>query len=152
MVGNYILGGGSLVSRLGIEVREKRGLTYGVDSQFLPMPGEGPFVIGLSTKNNQAAQALTITHDTLNAFIQDGPKEQELESAKHYLTGSFPLSLASNRSIANLLLRMSFYHLPDNYLETYVARINSVTNDEIKLAFKQHVNPDKMLLVTVGQS
>jgi zinc protease len=152
MVGNYILGGGSLVSRLGVEVREKRGLTYGVDSQFLPMPGEGPFVIGLSTKNNQAAQALTITHDTLNAFIQDGPKEQELESAKHYLTGSFPLSLASNRSIANLLLRMSFYHLPDNYLETYVARINSVTNDEIKLAFKQHVNPDKMLLVTVGQS
>lgn len=152
MVGNYILGGGALVSRLAIEVREKRGLTYGVTSQFTPMPGNGPFIISLSTKNNQAANALNITKDTLSSFINNGPNAQELESAKQYLTGSFPLSLASNRAIASLLLRMAFYHLPDNYLDDYVTQINAVTIDRIKQAFKHQVHPDKLLLVTVGRS
>lgn len=152
MVGNYILGGGGLVSRLSIEVREKRGLTYGISSQFIPMPGEGPFLISLSTKNKEALNALKITHDTLNSFIKDGPDNQELNAAKQYLTGSFPLSLASNRSIATILLRMAFYHLPDNYLDTYVTRINAVTHDQIKEAFKKQVNPEKLLLITVGQS
>lgn len=152
VVGNYILGGGALVSRLAIEVREKRGLTYGVDSQFVPMPGEGPFIISLSTKNDQATNALDITHHTLSRFISSGPSEEELDSAKKYLTGSFPLSLGSNRNIAGLILRMAFYHLPENYLDTYVDRINAVTHDEIKQAFKEQINPDKLLLVTVGQS
>lgn len=152
MVGNYILGGGSLVSRLAIEVREKRGLTYGVDSQFAPMPGEGPFLISLSTRNEQAQQALDIIQKVLHNYLTTGPSEKELQAAKQYLTGSFPLSLASNRTIATLLLRMTFYHLPDNYLDTYIARINAVTQDEIKAAFKQQVNPEKLLLVTVGQS
>lgn len=152
MVGNYILGGGSMVSRLSQEVREKRGLTYGIDSQFAPMPGEGPFIISLSTKNKETTNALKITKDTLHTFINEGPNKQEIEAAKQYLTGSFPLSLASNRSIATLLLRMAFYHLPDNYLDTYVARINAVTEDEIKKAFKQQINPEKLLLITVGQS
>lgn len=152
MVGNYILGGGSLVSRLSTEVREKRGLTYGVDSQFVPMPGEGPFIISLSTRNDQANTALDITQNTLNGFINNGPNKEELNSAKQYLTGSFPLSLSSNRTIAALLMRMAFYHLPDNYLDTYVARINAVTDQQIKQAFKEQVNPEKLLLVTVGQS
>jgi zinc protease len=151
MVGNYILGGGALVSRLAIEVREKRGLTYGISSQFTPMPGNGPFIISLSTKNKQSSNAIKITEDTLNLFINSGPNKQELESAKQYLTGSFPLSLASNRAIASLLLRMAFYHLPDNYLDNYVARINAVTVDEIKQAFKQQVTPNQLLLVTVGR-
>jgi zinc protease len=152
MVGNYILGGGSLVSKLATEVREKRGLTYGISSQFTPMPGNGPFIITLSTKNNQANNALKITEDTLHQFINDGPDQQELEAAKQYLTGSFPLSLGSNRAIAGLLLRMAFYHLPDNYLDSYVAHINAVTVDDVKQAFKQQVNPEELLLVRVGRS
>lgn len=150
MVGNYILGGGSLVSRLAVEVREKRGLTYGVDSQFTPMQGEGPFLISLSTRHAQAKQALDIVQDVLHKYIDNGPGDQELTAAKQYLTGSFPLSLASNRAIASLLLRMTFYHLPDDFLDTYVSRINAVTKDEIKEAFKHQVNPEKLLLVTVG--
>lgn len=152
LVGNYILGGGSLVSRLAIEVREKRGLTYGVDSQFAPMPGEGPFLISLSTRNEQTKQALDIIQQVVLNYINTGPDDQELTAAKQYLTGSFPLSLASNRTIATLLLRMTFYHLPDDYLDNYVTRINAVTKEEIKQAFKQQINPEKLLLVTVGQS
>lgn len=152
IVGNYILGGGTLVSRLGTEVREKRGLTYGINSQFVPMFGEGPFIISLSTRNEEAQNAVNITQDTLTRFISNGPEQQELSSAKQYLTGSFPLSLGSNSNIGTLLLRMAFYHLPDDYLDTYVSRINAVTNDQIKQAFQEQVNPQKLLLVKVGQS
>ncbi|MFI4962225.1 MAG: M16 family metallopeptidase [Legionellales bacterium] len=152
MVGNYILGGGSLVSRLAVEVREKKGLTYGITSELVPMSGEGPFIIGFSTKNEQASKALTITKDTLQKFLVEGPSQKELEAAKLYITGSFPLSLASNRAIANLLLRMTFYNLPEEFLTTYVAKINAVTTKEIKEAFKKQVNSKALSLVKVGSS
>jgi zinc protease len=151
MVGNYTLGGGLLVSRLAIEIREKRGLTYGVYSEFVPMPGLGPFLITLSTQNNQATQALKMTEETLASFLKTGPTEQELAAAKQYLTGSFPLSLASNESIANMLLKMEFYHLPANYLDTYIEHVNQVTRDQIIQAFQQLIHPDKMLQVSVGK-
>ncbi|MBX9695961.1 MAG: insulinase family protein, partial [Cyanobacteria bacterium] len=150
VVGNYILGNGSLVSRLSNEVREKRGLTYGISSDFIPMPGEGPFLISFSTQNDRAQTALKITQKTLAAFVTDGPTEEELIAAQKYLVGSFPLSLSSNSNIANALLRMAFYHLPDNYLESYTAQIESVTLPEIKKSFEELIQPDKMLLVTVG--
>lgn len=152
LVGNYILGGGTLLSRLGLEVREKRGLTYGVTSQFMSMPGSGPFLISLSTKNNSTKDALKITQDTLQTFINEGPTEKELDAAKQYLSGSFPLSLGSNSAIASLLLRMSFYQLPDDFLDTYVNRIKNTTREEIRQAFLHQVHPDSMLLLTVGQS
>ena len=151
MIGNYIYGGGALVSRLANELREKRGLTYGVYSQFSPMPGKGPFLISLSTKNSQVKTAIDVIRATLASFIQTGPNEQELLAAKQYLTGSFPLSLASNRSIADMLLKMAFYHLPDDYLRTYVARINAVTTEEIKRAFQQVIVPTKLLQISVGK-
>lgn len=152
IVGNYILGGGVLVSRLAIEVREKRGFTYGIDSQFVPMPGRGPFLISLSTQNQQTKNSLDIIQKVLQSFINDGPSPEEMKAAKQYLTGSFPLSLAGNRNIANILLRMAFYHLPDDFLDNYTAHIRSVTPEQIKEAFKKQINPDKLLLITVGKS
>ncbi|CEK11701.1 M16 family metallopeptidase [Legionella hackeliae] len=151
-VGNYILGGGALVSRLANEVREKRGLTYGVTSQFIPMPGDGPFLISLATQNKQASTALKVTEDTVAKFITDGPDEAELVAAKQYLTGSFPLSLASNSSIAGMLLRIAFFHLPDDYLDTYVAKINAVSTAQIKQAFQKQVDVSRMLLISVGKA
>jgi zinc protease len=151
LVGNYILGGGALVSRMADELREKRGLTYGVYSQFSPMPGKGPFLISLSTKNNQAQTAINITRETLASFVKTGPNEQELIAAKKYLTGSFPLSLASNRSIADILLKMAFYHLPDDYLQTYIDHINAVSIESIKTAFQQLIIPNRLLQITVGK-
>lgn len=151
MVGNYILGGGILVSRLSYEVRELRGLTYGVTSQFMPMPGYGPFLISLSTKNEEAATALNVTRKTLSDFLKAGPSDEELTAAKQYLSGSFPMSLASNGNIAGMLLRITFYQLPDDYLNTYVSHIESVSRDDIKKAFDHQINPDKMLLVSVGK-
>ncbi len=151
LVGNYILGGPTLVSLLSNEVREKRGLTYGVYSQFLPMPGTGPFLISLSTKNDQAEAAQALSLKTLQQFMAEGPSDQELKAAKQYLTGSFPLSLASNHQIAIMLLKMSFFELPDDYLDEYVNQINSVTTEEIKDAFKKLLNPGRFIIVQVGK-
>ncbi len=150
-VGNYILGGGALVSILAKEVREKRGLTYGVTSQFMPMPGNGPFLISLSTQNKTANSALEITEETLKNFLKNGPGEAEVKAAKQYLTGSFPLSLASNSSIANILLRISFYNLPNDYVDKYTRAINKVTAKDIKNAFLKQIHPEKMLIIAVGK-
>lgn len=151
LVGNYTLGGGSLVSELAIELREKRGLTYGVYSQYSPMPGLGPFVISLSTRRDQAATAVNLTREVLSAFISKGPTASELQSAKQFLTGGFPLSLASNRNIADILLKMAFYHLPSDYLNTYLQHINDVTLNEVKNAFQTQIVPGALLQVSVGK-
>lgn len=150
VVGNYILGGGSLVSRLAYEVRETRGLTYGVYSQFAPMPGIGPFIIGLSTKQDQTNTAIEVTQNTLSAFLKQGPSQKELLAAKQFLTGSFPLSLASNRSIADMLLKIAFYQLPKDYLNTYIEHIQAVSVEDIKRAFDGHIHANDWLQVRVG--
>ena len=139
------------MSQLSQEVRGKRGLTYGITSQFMPMPANGPFLISFSTKNNQAVEALQVTEKTLTDFLTKGPSDEELIAAKQYMVGSFPLSLASNSSIAGMLLRIAFYHLPDDYLNTYTAHIEVVTTDDIKQAFDQTIHLNKMLLVSVGK-
>ncbi len=151
LVGNNILGGASLVSTLAIELREKRGLTYGVYSQFAPMPGPGPFIITLSTRNSQATLAAQLTRDILVAFIKDGPSVEKLQATKQFLTGGFPLSLASNRSIADILIKIAFYHLPENFLETYIQHINEVTAADVKKAFQTQLSPNALLEVTVGK-
>ncbi|MDX2345980.1 MAG: pitrilysin family protein [Legionella sp.] len=151
LVGNYTLGGGALVSRLANELREKRGLTYGVHSQFVPMPERGPFIIGFSTKNAQAKDADNLTRDTLKAFIKTGPSNAELKAAKQYLVGSFPLAIAGNQNMAGILLKMAFYGLPDNYLDTYTNNISSVSPKEVQLAFQKNVNPSRLLDVMVGK-
>lgn len=150
IVGNYILGGGVLVSRLSSEVREKRGLSYGVTSQLTPMPGNGPFIIGLSTQNAQAALALDVVQKTLKEFVEKGPNQDELIAAQKYLTGSFALSLASNSDIAATLLRVTFYKLPNNYLDTYIDHIQKVGVEDIKRAFASLIHPNKQIIVEVG--
>jgi len=151
IVGNYILGGGTLVSDLAIALREKRGLTYGVSSQFSPMPGIGPFSVGFSTKNDQATEAVNLTYSLINNFLKNGPTSQTLAAAKQYLTGSFALSLASNRNMAEVLLRIAFYGLPENYLAHYKSAINAVSLNEIKTAFQSHLHNERWIEVRVGQ-
>ena len=118
---------------------------------FSPMPGNGPFVIGLSTQNKQKKLALDMIRASLSSFIKTGPSNEELIAAKQYLTGSFPLSLGSNSSIASMLLKISFYHLPKDYLNTYVNHINAVTAEDIQAAFQALIIPNKLLQISVGK-
>ncbi len=149
-VGNYILGGGGLVSRLSDEVREKRGFSYSIYSYFLPMRRKGPFILGLQTKNSQRDQALKVVREVLADFVAQGPTEKELEAAKKYLTGSFPLRIDSNGKIADYLAVIGFYGLPLTYLDDFISRIEAVTLAQIRDAYQRRVHPEKMVTVIVG--
>lgn len=149
-IGNHILGGGSLVSLLFDKVREKRGLVYDVHSYFLPLREEGPFIIGLQTRNEEVNQALTVVAETLQDFLKNGPTDEELDAAKKNITGSFNLQFSSNRTIAAQLAMLGYYDLPLNYFETFNANINAVTAKQVHDAFVKHVDPQNFATVMVG--
>jgi zinc protease len=149
-VGNYVLGGGGFVSRLTREVREKRGLSYSVYSYFAPMAQSGPFEVGLQTKKEQAAQALQVVHDTLAAFLRDGPTSRELQAAKDNLIGGFALRIDNNRKILDNIAVIGFYNLPLDYLDTWTTQIAKVTTADIKTAFNRKLMADKLSTVVVG--
>ena len=149
-VGNYILGGSGLISRLSGEIRQERGLAYSVYSYFIPMQQNGPFIINLQTRNDNGALAEELVSQTVTEFVQRGPTQEELDVAKKNITGSFPLRINSNKKIANNLLSIAFYDLPLDYLETYSEKVNSVTLEQVKEAFKSRVFPDRLLRVFVG--
>ncbi|VVD80828.1 zinc protease [Pandoraea morbifera] len=150
LVGNYVLGGGGFVSRLTTEVREKRGLTYGVSSSFSPQLQEGPFEISLQTRREQAQQALRVVRDTLAAFVQDGPTDAEMQAAKDNLTNGFPLRLDSNRKLLANVAAIGFYNLPLDYLDTWTSMVQAVTATQVKAAFSRHVQPERLATVVVG--
>lgn len=149
-VGNHILGGSGLTSRISEEIREKRGLAYSAYSFFSPMREAGPYFMGLQTRNDQTSKAIEVMFETLQGFIDDGVTAEELEAAKRNITGGFPLRIASNSKILGYLGNIGFYNLPLDYLDTYNDQINAVTIEQIKDAFKRRVHPDKMVTVTVG--
>jgi zinc protease len=149
-VGNHILGGSGLVSRLSEEVREKRGLSYSVYSYFAPMRAPGPFVMGLQTKNASRDEAYALLRKILGEFIAQGPTEKELEAAKKNITGGFALRLDSNRKIADQLAAIAFYRLPLTYLDDFSMRVQAVTAEQIRDAFARRVQPGRMITVIVG--
>lgn len=150
LVGNQILGGGILTSKLFNEVRNKRGLCYGINSGFKPLQVAGPFFIVLQTRRDQAAKALTLTQQTLKNFLAKGPTAQEILGAKQALIGSFPNSIASNEEILIAIEKIGFYKLPLDYLDSYQQKINSVNLEQIRHAF-QRIKPERMIVVMLGQ-
>jgi len=149
-LGNHILGGSGLRSRISQEVRDKRGLAYSSYSYFSPMRQAGPFVMGLQTRNDQADEAAGLLREELQKFITKGPDDQELLAAKQNLTGGFPLRIASNGKIIGYLAVIGFYGLPLDYLDTWVDRIEAIDADQIRDAFVRRVTPDQLVEIRVG--
>ncbi len=151
-VGNHILGGSGFGSRIMKEIREKRGLAYSSYSYFVPMQAVGPFIMGLQTRNDKAQEALKLLNKILREFIDKGPTAEELNHSKKNITGGFPLRIDSNKDIAGYLSVIGFYNLPLDYLNTFNDKINAVTVETIKEAFKHRIHPDKLITVTVGKT
>ncbi len=149
-VGNYILGGGVLVSRLFKEVRDKRGLSYNVDSQYVPMQTTGPFIIEAQSKTQTSDEAIQLIISEINRFITKGPTNDELNFAKTSIIGSFPLRFDSNSNIADQVALLGFYRLPLDYFNTYQAKIAAVTGNDVRQSFSQNFNPTQLLTVTAG--
>jgi len=149
-LGNYILGGGGLVSRLSEVVREKNGLAYSVYSYFWPMQQNGPFTMGLQTANKNRDRALKLMDQVLRDFINNGPTKEELEEAKSHITGGFALRIDNSRKITDYLAVIGFYRLPLDYLDRFPQKIQAITARQIQRAFKRRIHPDKMITVVVG--
>ncbi|MCZ4320749.1 M16 family metallopeptidase [Pseudomonas anguilliseptica] len=151
-LGNQVFGGGGFGTRLMTEVREKRGLTYGVYSGFSAMQARGPFMINLQTRAELSDGTLQLVKSMLADFIKDGPTSDELNNAKRELAGSFPLSTASNAAIVGQLGSMGFYDLPLSYLEDFMRDVEALSVEQVKAAMAKHLNPDALVIVTAGPS
>jgi zinc protease len=149
-VGNYSLGGGGFNSRLLREVREKRGYAYSAYSHFLPYAREGPFVVGLETRRDQARAALELARSVVGEFAVHGPTEAELKAAKKSLVGGFPLRIDTNRKMLDQVAVIGFYRLPPAWLDEFPARVEGVTLAQVKSAFARRIDPEKLSIVVVG--
>ncbi len=150
LVGNHILGGGGFVSRLTEQVREKRGLSYSVYSYFAPGLHAGAFTVGLQTRPDQAAQAVTVAKEVVQEFVRNGPTAAELQAAKSNLMGGFALRIDSNRKLLDNVANMAWNRLPLQYLETWTQQVDRVSQDDVRRAMARVLQPERMVTVVVG--
>lgn len=147
---NYIVGGGSLTSRLGEEVRKARGLTYGINTN-LHVEQQAASWQGLfATKSESVKEARQAAREVLEKVQKEGVTQAERDHAVQYITGSFPLQIDSNAAIAGYLSVMQLYDLGKDYLKNRNAIFESVTLDQINHLAKNWLKPEQMLVITVG--
>ncbi len=149
-IGNHVLGGSGLVSRLAHEFREERGLSYSVSSNFSPMRAAGPFRVSTQVRSDRLEEALETLHQLIAEFRAEGPTESEMEDAVRNITGSFPLSLDSNSKIAGLVSTVGFHGLPLDYLDRFPGEIEAVNREQVIEALQQHIRPERFVTVIVG--
>jgi zinc protease len=149
-VANYILGGGSFSSRLMNEVREKRGLTYGISTGFAPYKEGGLWIGQVATKKASMRQTIKVLRATMKTFAAHGPTDKELADAKTYLTGSFPLAFDSNVGIASQLNVFQSEGLGVDYVKKRNSLIEAVTAADVRRAARRLLTPKKLTVVVAG--
>ncbi len=148
---NYLLGGGTLTSRFNNEIREKRGLSYSVSSNLIPMQHCAIFMGGFATRNEKAGESLSILKQTLAEFAEKGTNEAELADAKRFLTGSFVVSMDSNSKIVSFLTMMQLYNLGIDYMDKRNNLINSITVKQVGELAKRLIQLDKLQVIMIGK-
>lgn len=148
---NHILGGGGFESRLMSEVREKRGLTYGVYSYLLPKDLASVYMGSVASANDRVAEAIEVITAEWARMAEDGVTDEELEAAKTYLTGAYPLRFDGHGRIASIMTGMQMQGLGVDYIDTRNDKVNAVTRDDIARVAKELLKPDQLNFVVVGQ-
>lgn len=148
---NYVLGGGGFSSRLYTEVREKRGLAYSVYSYLNPMDYSGLVMGGVATQNSRVAQSLDLIRGEWARMAEEGPSAEELEGAKTFLTGSFPLRFTSSGRISGMLVGMQLEDLGIDYLDRRNSLIEAVTLEDARRVARKLYAADKLTVVVVGR-
>ncbi|WP_324752669.1 pitrilysin family protein [Roseovarius sp. Pro17] len=148
---NQILGGGGFESRLMQEVREKRGLTYGVYSYLVDRDGAQLWMGQVASANDRVAQAIEVIRDEWAKMRETGVTEAELQDAKTYMTGAYPLRFDGNAPIANIAVEMQIEGLPTDYIATRNDQVNAVTLEQINRVAREYLDPEKLSFVVVGK-
>jgi zinc protease len=147
---NYILGGGGFSSRAMDAIRNERGLAYSVYSYFSAERGRGTFQLVMQTKNETAQEAIRLARTEIRRIREEPVTEQDLNDAKDYMIGSFPLRLDTNRRVASFLAQVEYYQLGLDYPERYSSLIRKVTSEDVERVAKQYLQPEKLIAVIVG--
>jgi zinc protease len=149
-VANYILGGGGFASRLTNEVREKRGLTYDISTSLDSFRRSGAVLGEVASKRGAMKQTIDVIRQTMRDYTANGPTQTELDDAKTYLTGSFPLAFGSNVGISSQLNAFQRVGLSVDYVKKRNALIGAVTLDDVARVSKRLFNPAKLTFVVAG--
>jgi zinc protease len=151
IVMNTILGG-AFTSRLNLNLREQRGFTYGVSSGFAMRRQPGPFLVSTAVQTEVTPDAVREIFHELDGIRDAAVRPEELDDARSYLAGIFPLRLQTTAGVAARLVDLAVYDLPDDYLDHYRDRVTAVTADEVLRAAREYVHPDEMLALVVGDA
>jgi zinc protease len=147
---NYILGGGGFSSRLMRVVRSEHGLAYSINSGFEPGKFQGSFEVSLQTKNQSSNNAIDLIMQQIREIQEKPVSDAELDGAKKFLVGSFPLTIERQTAIASFMIQLEIYGLGLDYAEKYPTLIGSVTKDDVLAVAKKYLHPDSVLLVAVA--
>lgn len=148
---NEILGGSGFESRLMNEVREKRGLTYGIRSYLVPKFHAEMWIGQVASGNATIAEAIQVTRDVWTDLATNGATPEELATMKTYLTGEYPLRFDGNAEIADIMVGMQMIGLPTEYVINRNAYIEAVTLEDLNRVAKELLHPDELHFVVVGQ-
>ncbi|MCE5973294.1 insulinase family protein [Sinirhodobacter sp. WL0062] len=148
---NQILGEGGFASRLMEEVREKRGLTYGIYTYLAPKDLAETWQGSFASANGKVAEAIAVTRAEWARMATGEVTDQELNDAKTYLTGAYPLRFDGNGQIAGILAGMQLNHMPIDYVNTRNAKVEAVTKEDVKRVAQRLLNADALRFVVVGK-
>ncbi|MFK7870051.1 MAG: M16 family metallopeptidase [Roseobacter sp.] len=148
---NQVLGGGSFESRLMQVVRKERGLTYGVYSYLAPKDLGAIYMGSVSSANDRIAESVAVIRDEWTKAARDGVSQQELDDAKTYMTGEYPLRFDGNGTIARIMVGMQMIGLPIDYIPTRNERVEAVTLEGVKRVAGELLDPEGLHFVVVGQ-
>ena len=150
LVLNQILGGDTLSSRLGTEIRDRQGLTYGIYSYFQAGMNPGPFLIQMQTAPEDAQKAIASTISLLKEIQEKGLTSAEVNTARRSIASQYPVALANPDELAETILRNQVYGLAPEELREFVNRIESVTLEQVNQTAKELLHPDNLIVVTAG--
>ncbi|MFO5527583.1 MAG: M16 family metallopeptidase [Cuspidothrix sp.] len=150
MILNQILGGDTLSSRLGAEVRDRQGLTYGIYSNFLTGKNVGTFLIEMQTSPEDTHKAISSTRNLLRQVHQQGVTQQEVETAKRNLISNYNISLANPELLSQRMVMNEVYGLNQIELRSFISKIKQVNLSQVNQAGRELLHPDKIVVVTAG--
>jgi len=145
---NTILGG-QFTSRINLNLRERKGYTYGAHSRFNYFKNSADFCVSTSVGIENTANAVHEIFNELNG-IQEGIKPEELEFAKSSIIRKFPSNFETNKQIASNIIGMVIHSLPDNYFNNYIEEIKSIEMDNVNSAAEKYIKPNESIIILVG--
>jgi zinc protease len=148
---NQLLGGSGFTARLMNEVREKRGLTYGIASYLAQMDLAETWQGSFASANEKVAEAIKVVKDEWARAASGDIAQSEVDAAKTYLTGSYPLRFDGNGPIADILVGMQMQGLPIGYVAKRNSYIEAVTLEDVKRVAKKWLKPDALQFVVAGK-